>query len=115
MSNGAPPFNWGIVETGQIAQDFSDALRYCDEARLLAAASRDSERAKAFAARVGAEYGFGSFAELLDLAELDIVYIATPNHRHKDNCLQAIAAGKAILCEKPLALNAVEARTVAEA
>jgi Oxidoreductase family, NAD-binding Rossmann fold len=51
----------------------------------------------------------------LDLAELDIVYIATPNHRHKDDCLQAIAAGKAILCEKPLALNAVEAGTIAEA
>jgi predicted dehydrogenase len=81
MSNGAPLFNWGIVGTGRIAQDFADALRCCDEARLLAVASRDSERAKTFAARVGAEYGFGSLAALLDLAELDIVYIATPNHR----------------------------------
>jgi predicted dehydrogenase len=115
MSNGAPLFNWGIVGTGRIAQDFADALRCCDEARLLAVASRDSERAKTFAARVGAEYGFGSLAALLDLAELDIVYIATPNHRHKDDCLQALAAGKAILCEKPLALNAIEAGTIAEA
>jgi predicted dehydrogenase len=115
MSKGASVFNWGIVGTGRIAQEFSDALRDCHGARLLAVASRDKERAKAFAARVGAQYGFGSFRELLGLAELDIVYIATPNHRHKDDCLKAIAAGKAILCEKPLALNAVEARAIAEA
>jgi predicted dehydrogenase len=108
-------FSWGILGTGRIAQDFSNALRYSDKARLLAVASRDGERAKAFAARVGAKYAFGNYAELLDMAELDIVYIATPNHRHRDDCLQAIAARKAVLCEKPLGMNATEARAIAEA
>jgi predicted dehydrogenase len=64
---------------------------------------------------VGAPLSFDSYARLLELRELDIVYIATPNHRHKDDCVQAIAARKAVLCEKPLALNASEARIIAEA
>jgi predicted dehydrogenase len=114
-SNGVRVFNWGIVGTGRVAQDFSDALRYSDEARLLAVASRDGDRANAFAARAGATYSFDSYARLLELPELDIVYVATPNHRHKDDCLQAIAARKAVLCEKPLALSAAEATTIAEA
>jgi predicted dehydrogenase len=108
-------FNWGIVGTGRVAAAFVHALRHCDEANLLAVASRDSERAKAFANKVGAKYAFGGVAKLLALPELDLVYIATPNHRHKDDCLQAIAAKKAILCEKPLALNAAQAKAIAEA
>jgi predicted dehydrogenase len=113
--NGRAVFNWGIVGTGQVAHDFSEALRETDEARLLAVASRDRDRAKAFAARVGAMYSFDSYSSLLALPELDVVYVATPNHRHKDDCLQAIAARKAVVCEKPLALNAAEAAMIAEA
>jgi predicted dehydrogenase len=108
-------FNWGILGTGRVAQDFAYALRHCDEAHLIAVASRDSERARAFAARTAADQAFDSFAKLLNVRELDIVYIATPNHRHKDDCLEALAAGKSVLCEKPLALNAADARIIGEA
>jgi predicted dehydrogenase len=108
-------FKWGILGTGRVAQDFAFALRHCDEAHLLAVASRDSERARVFAGRTSADQAFDSFAKLLNVPGLDIVYIATPNHRHKDDCLKALAAGKSVLCEKPLALSAAEARIIADA
>jgi predicted dehydrogenase len=115
MANRELGFNWGILGTGRVAQDFAFALRHCDQAHLLAVASRDSERARAFAARSAADQAVDSLANLLNVPGLDIVYIATPNHRHKDDCLEALAAGKSVLCEKPLALSAAEARIIANA
>jgi predicted dehydrogenase len=109
------PLSWGILGTGKVAQDFVQALRHCDQANLLAVASRDRRRAQEFARLSGAKRAFDNYSEMLALPDLDIIYIATPNHRHKDDCIQAIAAAKNVLCEKPLALNAAEARLISNA
>jgi predicted dehydrogenase len=90
------------------------ALRSLRDAELTAIASRDRARAEALKEEFGAKIGCDREA-LLRSPEIDVVYIATPNHRHHEDCLAAIAAGKAVLCEKPLATNAAEAREIAEA
>jgi predicted dehydrogenase len=108
------PVGWGIVGTGEMARQFSQALGQSGEARLVAVASRDPARAAASAAALGAVHG-GSYADLLAKPDIDVVYVATPNHRHKADCLAAFAAGKAVLCEKPLGMNAAEAREIAAA
>src|SRR5260370_13452246 len=106
MADLARSFNWGIVGTGRAASDFAQALQTSKEACLLAVASRDADRAKAFACAVGARHGVGDYTELLKIKELDVIYIATPNHRHKSDCLAAIPAadtgsGEKPLCRKP--------------
>jgi predicted dehydrogenase len=78
-------------------------------------ASRDEARAKAFAARHGAASAYSSYEALMRDASIDVVYIATPNEHHREHALLAIAAGKAVLCEKPLALTAADAEQIAAA
>jgi len=106
---------WGVVGTGLVAAAFAAALRRDGEARLVAVASRDIGRARAFAEGAGAAHAFADLSEMLALPDLDVVYIATPNQMHRAQCLAAIAAGKAVLCEKPMGVTAAEAREVGEA
>lgn len=98
------PFNWGILGTGNIAGSMADALRLVPGARRYAVASRSAQKACAFAAQWGFEIACGSYDALLADPDVDIVYIATPNAHHKANVLAALAAGKHVLCEKPLSL-----------
>jgi predicted dehydrogenase len=101
---------WGIVGTGAIARLFADALARVPGASLAAVASRAPERAAAFGAAVAADAG-----ALAALAEVDVVYVATPHHRHEADALAVIASGKPVLCEKPLATDAAGAARIAEA
>ncbi len=87
-------------------------LRDMYGARLYAVASRDRERAGAFAARWGAERAYGSYEEMLDDPGVDLVYISTPHTLHRENALLAIRKGKPVLCEKPFTVNAPEAEEV---
>ena len=103
---------WGILGTGAIAHAFAHGLGFARGAVLQAVASRDAANAKAFAASYGFKTAHADAAALLADPEVDVVYIATPNERHHADCLAAIAAGKAVLCEKPFALNAAESREV---
>lgn len=117
---------WGVIGTGWIADMFvKDIL-----------APRPSGLAKHVLAAVGTSSSiaksekfiehhwkgdgqlpkaFGSYQEVYDSPDLDIVYIATPHTLHRQNCLDAIAAGKHVLCEKPFTINAKEAEEVVAA
>jgi predicted dehydrogenase len=98
---------WGILATGHIAQDFATDLRVVPDARLAAVGSRALEPAERFAR----QYGDGdtrahpSYDALVADPDVDVVYIASPHALHLEHARLAFAAGKPVLCEKPLALN----------
>jgi len=83
--------------------------------RIAAVAARDQGRAAAFAARHGIERTYDGYADLITAPDVDAVYVPLPNGRHAEWTLAAIAAGKHVLCEKPLTANAAEAERVAAA
>ncbi|WP_255729894.1 Gfo/Idh/MocA family protein [Epibacterium sp. Ofav1-8] len=101
-------FRWGILSTGNIANAMASALQHLPDAKLLAVASRQQETAAAFAARWEVPRAYSSHAALLADPDVDIVYIGTPNAAHKQNILEALAAGKHVLCEKPLTTSAAD-------
>tara|TARA_R110000787_G_scaffold84079_8_gene180457 strand:+ start:3793 stop:4860 length:1068 start_codon:yes stop_codon:yes gene_type:complete len=103
---------WGILGTGWIADAFANGLKSAQGAQMVAVASRSEQKAHEFARRFGIARSYGSYEALVADGEIDVVYIATPNELHKPHCLMAIAAGKAVLCEKPFALNAAEAAEI---
>lgn len=107
-------FNWGILGPGRIAQQFADGLKSIDDAALYAVASRNLERAGAFAEKNGGEKTYGSYESLVNDPQVDAVYIATPHRFHFDNTMLCLNAGKAVLCEKPLTVNAAETRKLLE-
>ncbi|HTW79615.1 MAG TPA: Gfo/Idh/MocA family oxidoreductase [Terracidiphilus sp.] len=105
---------WGIWGTGAVAHRMADDLRLVDGAVLHAVASRTAVRAKEFGSRYGANKTYEGLPSLLADPEVDVVYIATPNHRHFKDCLACLYEGKAVLCEKPLALNLSQAQMIAD-
>jgi len=105
---------WGILSTGGIAHKFADDLRLLPEARIMAVGSRNRETAERFGDEYEIPYRFGSYQELAECPEVEVIYIGTPHPFHKENTILALNAGKAVLCEKPFALNAQEAREMIE-
>lgn len=105
---------WGILGTAAIAREaVIPAMRkspYDQRLELTAIASRSLERAQQIAKSHGIERAYGSYDALLADPEIDAVYIPLPNHLHVPLSIQAIESGKHVLCEKPLALSAHEAR-----
>jgi predicted dehydrogenase len=114
-SSSSPPVRWGILGTGMIARLFAEDLALVPDAELAAAGSRSADRADDFADTFGAPAAHGSYEALVTDERVDIVYIATPHSRHRDDTLLAIDAGKAVLCEKAFAVNAREAREMVDA
>lgn len=106
---------WGIWGTGAIARLVADDFQLANGALLHAVASRTEKRAKEFASDYRVAKWYEGLDSLLDDADVDVVYVATPNHRHLEDCLACIRAGKPVLCEKPLALNLAEAQLIANA
>ncbi len=106
---------WGILGTGAIAAKFTADMAHAPSSRLVAIASRDVRRAEDFIRHMPNVRIHHSYEALVDDDEIDAVYIATPNALHKDHSLLAIQAGKAVLCEKPFALSAAEAKEVVDA
>ncbi len=108
--------NWGIIGTGWIADKFAEGLSVLPEARLQAVASRTMERAKKFAGRHKVKTAHGSYEEIVRNPDVDVVYVATPHPLHCSNTLMALESGKAVLCEKPFAMNEKEVlRMIAKA
>ena len=105
---------WGILGTGAVAGLFAEGLGFADGSRLQAVASRDGAKADRFGRRFGAARAYASYAELVGDVDVDVVYVATPNERHVHDALLALEAGKPVLCEKPFALDAEEARRIIE-
>ncbi|HEY6407512.1 MAG TPA: Gfo/Idh/MocA family oxidoreductase, partial [Ktedonobacteraceae bacterium] len=103
------PCNIGILGPGYVAtRAVIPALQRLPQARLLAVASRDSDRAQAVSRQFGIERAYSDYQALLDDKDVHAVYIALPNHLHHPMTLRAAEAGKHVLCEKPLAINAAE-------
>jgi predicted dehydrogenase len=106
---------WGIWGTGVIAHSAADDLRLVSGTRLHGVASRSVERAKSFAAQHGIARFYPGLQALLDDPEIDVVYVASPNDCHLDDSLSCIQAGKALLCEKPFALDLQQAQRIVDA
>ncbi len=107
---------WGILSTSRhAAKTWIPALAAAPSAELVAVASRDEARARAFAEKHNVPAAYGSYEALLAAEDVDAVYIPLPNHLHKPWTLRAAQAGKHVLCEKPLALNAAEAEEMVAA
>src|SRR6267142_1942177 len=98
--------SWGIIGPGKIAKKFATALSMVEGATLRAVASRDAGRAAGFAQEYGAAVGYASYEELVADGAVDAVYIATPHGFHAEHALLCLRHGKAVLCEKPMALSA---------
>lgn len=100
----------GIIGSGWIAEKMAITLKGLDEAESYAIASRDIKKAEAFAKTWGFTKAYGSYEELAEDPNVDLIYIATPHSHHYDNAKMAIEHGKAVLCEKAFTANAKEAR-----
>lgn len=100
---------WGIIATGGIANKFALHFKRIKNAKLIAVGSRFKKKAKDFANKYKMPRYYGSYQELVNDPEIDIVYIATPHNLHKSNTIMALKAGKAVLCEKPFSINHKEA------
>lgn len=99
---------WGIIGLGAIAHKFATDLLTIHDAELYAVASRNQEKAHAFAEKFVAKKAYGSYEALANDPNLDAVYIATPHALHKENAIMCLKNGIAVLCEKPFAMNAEE-------
>ena len=107
---------WGVISTANIGRAaVNPAIQASANGELVAVASRDAERAQLFAEKHGIPGHYGSYQALLDDQEIDAVYIPLPNSLHRQWTIKAAEAGKHILCEKPLALNAAECEEMAAA
>ncbi|MEO6444181.1 MAG: Gfo/Idh/MocA family oxidoreductase [Gemmatimonadaceae bacterium] len=102
---------WGVLSTAKIGRNaVNPAIQRSRNGTLLAVASRDEERAKRFAADTGIPRHYGSYGDLLADPDVDALYIPLPNSEHRPWSIRAAEAGKHVLCEKPLAVNAAECR-----
>ena len=91
---------WGVVGPGRIAASVLPDFAEVDGARVVAVASRSADRARAFADRHGIERAHGSYAEIVEDPDVDVLYVATPHPQHHAVALAALRAGKALLVEK---------------
>lgn len=107
--------NWGILGTARINRSLIPPLRLSMRNQLLGVASRDADRAAAYAKERDIPRSYGSYEALLADDDIDVVYIPLPNKFHAEWAIKAAEAGKHVLCEKPLALTpeAVEQMTAA--
>ncbi|GAA3633560.1 Gfo/Idh/MocA family protein [Microlunatus ginsengisoli] len=110
----APALRWGVLGTGWIAERFVGSLQRHSSQRVVAVGSRGSAGAASFAERVGIERAHGGYEALVADPEVDVVYVATPHNVHLPCALLALEAGKHTLVEKPIGLNAGQAREIAE-
>ena len=106
---------WGILGPGRIATRMVGALAASDRGELVAVASRDAGRAARFAADHAIPASYGSYAALVAAPDVDVIYIALPNHLHAEWTIRALEAGKHVLCEKPLALTVEDVDAIAAA
>lgn len=101
---------WGILGCGRIARKFANDLALVPGAELYAIASKSKENALEFSAKFSPKYVYANYEEMLKHAEIDIIYIATTHNFHFENTMLCLEYGKAVLCEKAFAVNAIQAR-----
>jgi predicted dehydrogenase len=103
---------WGVLGCGRIARKLAKALAGSSTGELVAAGSRTRENAQKFAAEFKLPHAHGSYDELLANPAVDVVYIATPHPDHVHSAIRCAEAGKHILCEKPMGMNAAEVEKI---
>src|SRR5919112_4244575 len=111
----APTLRWGVMGTGWIAERFVASLQAHSSQQVVAVGSRNRETADRFARRSTIQRAHASYRDLVGDPAVDVIYVATPHNAHLEGALLALEAGKHTVVEKPLALNAGEARTIASA
>lgn len=107
--------NWGILGLGKIAGKFAKDLQLVADASLHAVASRSQDKADAFAKEHHATAAYASYEELIEDPNVDVIYVATPHKYHADWTMACLRAGKAVLCEKPFAMNEKQVRAMIDA
>jgi predicted dehydrogenase len=107
-------FSWGILGPGGIARAFAKDLTLLEGHTIGAVGSRSLSNAQSFADDFGGT-AYGSYEELINDSTIDAIYVATPHPAHHDNVISALDAGKAVLCEKPFAVNAKQAQAMVDA
>ena len=96
---------WGIIGLGNIAHQFAKDLMLVEEAELTAVASRNLDKAQEFAKNYDCKNAYDSYDAIMNDADVDILYIATPHNSHAALTIKALKSNKHVLCEKPIALN----------
>lgn len=109
------PLRWGMLGAGHIAGVLADAIASTGGNTVHAVAARDGDRARSFAAHHRVSAAYEGYQDLLQDPDVDVVYLSTTHPWHREQALMSIAAGKALLIEKPLTLNADQAREVLSA
>ena len=105
MSTGAGPLRWGLLGTARINDRIIEAVGMSGRSEVTAVASRDSDRASAYARAAGIPHSFGSYDRMLGSDEVDIVYVSLPNWLHVPWGVRVAQAGKHALIEKPLVIH----------
>jgi predicted dehydrogenase len=103
----------GIIGGGMIAAVHANALRNAG-IRVAGAAGTSRQRGETFAHRLSAETAFATPEDLIESPDIDVIHVCTPNASHAGYAEQALHAGKAVICEKPLGVNLDEARALAD-
>lgn len=103
---------WGILGCGRIARKFAADLTLVDDAILMAAGARSIESANAFAKDFPVTYTHGSYEELVQNENVDVIYVATPHSEHYSNVMLCLEHNKAALCEKAFAVNYRQAKAM---
>jgi predicted dehydrogenase len=116
MTDQTAPVSWGVISTADIGlKKVIPAMQQGTLSRVDAIASRSQESADRAASDLGIGKSYGSYDELLADEAIEAVYIPLPNHLHPEWTIAAARAGKHVLCEKPLAMNAADAKEMAAA
>lgn len=98
-------YNWGILGAGKIAEKFAQDLATVNGAVLYAVASRSIDKAEEFAKNHKIMISYGSYLELVEDENIDIIYVATPHSFHFEHAMLCLKHQKAVLCEKPFGIN----------
>jgi xylose dehydrogenase (NAD/NADP) len=109
------PVTWGILSTARINRAIIPAAHASEKAELVAVASREQERAEAYAAEWDIPRAYGSYEALLADDEIEAVYISLPNNLHVEWSIRCVEAGKHVLCEKPLSKRAADVEAAFDA
>src|SRR3954452_14330997 len=109
-----PRTRWGIAGTGWISRTTIKDLHLVENIEVVAVSSRQQETADAFAAEEGIERAYGDYERLLEDPDLDVIYIGTPHGSHFPMAVAALEAGKHVLAEKPIGVDAAQARQLAD-
>lgn len=114
MSNTTNKIRWGIIGPGKVAHKFATDIRKVPNAGLFAVASRNMDKARSFASQYHIATYYDSYQRLAGDPDVDAVYIASPHIFHREHSILCLKRKKAVLCEKPFAMNSKQVKEMIE-